>query len=81
MVWQMPNIAAMNPHDIIRKIEAYSEETGLKKSTICQMAFGNARYFDRLSDRVYRLTDENERFDRFVEERAPTPDEKAGATT
>lgn len=64
----------MNPHVLIAKIEAYSAETGLKTSTICQMAFGNARYLDRLTDRVNRLLDEGERFDRFVESRsAPAP--------
>lgn len=75
----MPIMRSMDPQEIIAKIERYSAMTGLKVSTICQKAFRNPHYLDRLNSRLDRLKDEAERLDRFMAENPPaqTPE---GAT-
>lgn len=67
----MPNIRDMDPNIIISEIKDYSAKTGLKVTTICQRAFGNARYLDRLHGRLDRLEDETERFRQFKAENPP----------
>lgn len=56
----------MDPNIIITEIESYSRETGLKPTTICQLALGNARYFDRLRSRIDRFPEEAERLRAFM---------------
>ena len=51
-VWQLPNIADMNLNVIISKIESYCAATGMKPSTVCQNALGNARFYDRAKRRL-----------------------------
>lgn len=69
--WQMPNtIGLMDPSIIISEIEEYSVSTGLKTTTVCQMAFGNARYLDRLRSRLERLDDDLARFNQFKSQRS-----------
>lgn len=65
----------MDPNIIITEIKQYAEATGLKPTTICQMALGNPRYFDRLSDRTERLADEAKRLREFMA--ANPPQQKA----
>jgi hypothetical protein len=57
----------MDPNSIITEIERYSQETGLKPTTICQLALGNPRYFDRLRSRIDRFPDEAERIRAFMQ--------------
>ncbi|WP_411838595.1 hypothetical protein [Paracoccus sp. ME4] len=61
----------MDANKIISEIEDYSTAAGLKPSTVCQRAFGNARYLDRLSARLGRLADEHRRFRQFVAKNPP----------
>lgn len=61
----------MDASKIISEIEDYSTAAGLKSSTVCQRAFGNARYLDRLTARLGRLEDEHMRFRQFVEKNPP----------
>ena len=56
----------MDPKCIITAIEEYSLESGLKPTTICQLALGNARYFDRLNARNDRLPAEWRRIKAFM---------------
>lgn len=42
----------MNPLAIIAEIDAHSLATGLKPTTICERALGNARLYERLKRRV-----------------------------
>lgn len=51
----------MNPKMIIDEIDEYSCASGLKPSTICERALGNARFYDRLQKRLERAEDEAER--------------------
>lgn len=57
----------MDPKHIITAIEAYSKATGLKPTTICQLALGNARYFDRLTARKDRLPKEWGRIKAYID--------------
>lgn len=57
----------MNPIDIIATIDAYAARTGMKPSTICQLALGNARFYDRAKRRLEKYEDEAERIHRFIE--------------
>ena len=62
----MPNIARMDPNIILFEIEAYAAETGMKPTTICQNALGNARFYDRLRRRLERCVSEAERLREFI---------------
>lgn len=66
-------MVSMDPDIIIAEIERYRAATGLKVSTICQRAFGNARYLDRLNARIARLPDELQRLHSFIEKNPPPP--------
>lgn len=56
----------MDPNIIIAEIEAYAAASGLKESTICQRAFSNAKFAERLRSRLERGRDDLSRFRRFV---------------
>lgn len=56
----------MDPNIIISEVEQYSRDSGLKPTTICQLALGNARYFERLRRRIERFPDEAERLRAFM---------------
>lgn len=56
----------MDPNIIIAEIEAYAAASGLKESTICQRAFNNAKFADRLRSRLARGGEDLSRFQRFV---------------
>lgn len=56
----------MDPNIIIAEIEAYAAASGLKESTICQRAFNNAKFADRLRSRLARVGEDLNRFQRFV---------------
>lgn len=56
----------MDPNIIIAEIEAYAAATGLKESTICQRAFNNAKFAERLRARLERGGEDLNRFRRFV---------------
>lgn len=62
----MPNICGMDPNIILAEIEAYAHASGLKVSTICQRAFNNAKFADRLRARIDRGADDLDRFRHFV---------------
>ncbi|ACM00241.1 MULTISPECIES: hypothetical protein [Cereibacter] len=48
----------MDPNIIISEIDAHSEATGLKPTTICQKALGNARLYDRMKRRACKYAEE-----------------------
>ena len=70
----------MDPQIILDDITEYRRQTGLKVTTICQMAFRNAKYFDRLTARAARLKVEHERFKKFAEANPPSPAASAAPT-
>jgi prephenate dehydrogenase len=61
----------MDPNIIIAEIERHARTSGLKPSTICQLALGNPRYFDRLRSRIERFEAEADRIRKWVAENAP----------
>lgn len=71
----------MDPREVIREIESYADRAGLKVSTVCQLAFGNSKYLQRLKARVDRLNDEYASFRKFCEmrERGSIPQPAASA--
>lgn len=69
----------MDPNIIIADIERYARDAGLKPTTICQLALGNPRYFDRLRSRIGRFPEEAERLRQWMAEH-PVPDSKAKAS-
>jgi hypothetical protein len=58
----------MDPNIIITEIERYAQEAGLKPTTICQLALGNPRYFDRLRSRIDRFPEEAARIRQWMAE-------------
>ena len=56
----------MDPNDIIKIIDDYAARTGMKPSTICQMALGNARFYERAKRRIEKYEDESERLHAFI---------------
>lgn len=56
----------MDPNIILAEIEAYAEASGLKVSTICQRAFSNAKFAERLRARIDRAAEDLERFRDFT---------------
>ncbi len=70
----------MDPNIIIAEIEAYAAASGLKESTICQRAFNNAKYAERLRARLEKGGADLVRFRRFVARNgrsAATPEDAA----
>lgn len=62
---------AMSAPEIIAEIQQYCAATGLKPSSVCQKAFQNPHYLDRLVARMERLETELARFRRFKAENPP----------
>lgn len=75
--WQMPNHALMDPNIIIAEIDAYSAQTGMKPTTLCQRALGNARLYDRIKRRVEKYGEEAQRLRAFMA--ANPPPERSAA--
>ncbi len=69
----------MDPNIIITEIERYAQTTGLKPTTICQLALGNPRYFARLRSRIDRFPDEAERIRQWMRDH-PADETKARAS-
>lgn len=42
----------MDPNTIIAELDAYCAKVGMKQSTVCQNALGNARLYDRMKRRI-----------------------------
>ncbi|RNF32926.1 hypothetical protein A7A09_019120 [Paracoccus methylarcula] len=74
---QLQNFVGMDPAIIIKKIEAFADETGMKESSVCQLAFSNPRYLESLRARVRRLPLELEKFEKFVAGRKPSSEDAA----
>lgn len=62
---------AMDPNIIIEELDDYSARTGLKPTTICQNALGNALFYERIKRRVERYRDEAERLRRYMADNPP----------
>lgn len=73
----MPNIASMDPSIIIAEIDAHAQASGLKATTICQRALGNARLYERIKRRCDRYAEEAEKLRRWMAENPPQTGEAA----
>lgn len=58
----------MDPNIIIAELDAYCAASGLKQTTVCQHALGNARLYERLKRRSAKLVDEHEKLRAFMAE-------------
>lgn len=65
----------MNLREIIAEIDAYSRRTGLKHSTICQHALGNALFYERINRRADQLDDQVERLRAYMASNPPAQTE------
>lgn len=73
----MPNMQRMDPNIILSEIEAFAAKTGMKPSTICQNALGNARFYERLRHRVDRYAVEADRLREFMMNSSPSKSKSA----
>lgn len=62
---------AMSAPEIIAEIQQYCAATGLKTSSVCQKAFQNPHYLDRLIARMDRLDAELAKFRAYVAANPP----------
>lgn len=69
----------MDPNDIIRSIDEYASRVGMKPSTICQMALGNARFYERAKRRIEKYEEEAEKLRAFMEANPVAGHNGAGA--
>lgn len=67
----------MDPNIIIAEIDAYSAQTGMKPTTVCQLALGNARLYDRIKRRIEKYGQEAASLRGYME--ANPPKQTAGA--
>lgn len=61
----------MNLREIIAEIDAYSRKTGLKHSTICQHALGNALFYERINRRAEALDGQVEKLRAYMAANPP----------
>lgn len=73
----MPNIVAMDPSIIIAEIDAHARASGLKPTTICQQALGNARLYERIKRRCEKYANEAARLRKWMSENPPQASEAA----
>lgn len=55
MTWHLPIMCRMDAARLAVEIEEAALETGLKVTTVCQLAFGDARRHARLIRRIERI--------------------------
>ena len=59
---------------IIELLDEYSRLTGLKPTTVCQHALGNARFYDRTKRRAAKYIEEAKRLEIYMRANPPQPD-------
>lgn len=64
--WQMPTNGGMDPNTIIAELDAYCHAVGMKQTTVCQNALGNARLYERLKRRIERYAAEAEKLRAYM---------------
>lgn len=69
--WQMPNNAAMDPNKIISELDDYCRCTGLKPTTVCQNALGNARLYERIKRRIEQYAADAQRLRAYMASNPP----------
>lgn len=67
----------MTTQELIKRIEAYSESTGLALATVGLLATGNARLHKRLVRHADLVDDYSKRLEEFIKEN-PAPNRKKG---
>jgi len=61
----------MAHQDILTRLAAYCDETGLSPATVCGRATGNARLHHRLSRRLKKLEQDCETLTAFMDANPP----------
>jgi hypothetical protein len=74
----------MDPNTIIAELDAYCAQVGMKQSTVCQNALGNARLYERMKRRIDQYAADANKLRAYMaanpppaEPVCPTPDEDA----
>jgi hypothetical protein len=75
----------MDPNTIIAELDAYCAKVGMKQSTVCQNALGNARLYERMKRRIDQYAADAQKLRAYMAanppsvavDSAPTPDEDA----
>ena len=69
---------------IIAELDAYCEQVGMKQTTVCQNALGNARLYERMKRRIDQYAADAEKLRAYMAANPPqsqpvtsTPDEDA----
>lgn len=65
----------MDPNTIIAELDAYCAQVGMKQSTVCQNALGNARLYERMKRRIDQYAADAQKLRAYMAENPP----KAGA--
>ena len=68
----MPNNAGMDPSIIISELDDYCAKTGMRPTTVCQNALGNARLYERIKRRIEQYAREAERLRAYMAANPPT---------
>lgn len=72
----MPNNTGMDPNTIIAELDAYCAQVGMKQTTVCQNALGNARLYDRMKRRIDQYAVDAEKLRAYM---AANPPQTKGA--
>ncbi len=66
----------MDPNAIIAELDAYCASAGIKQTTVCQNALGNARFYERMKRRIDQYAADAEKLRAYM---AANPPQQKGA--
>lgn len=64
----------MDPNTIIADLDAYCAQTGMKQTTVCQNALGNARLYDRMKRRIDQYAADAQKLRAYMSANPPKSD-------
>lgn len=63
----------MDPNTIIAELDAYCERVGMKQTTVCQNALGNARLYARMKRRIDQYASDAQKLRAYMAANPPEP--------
>jgi hypothetical protein len=70
----------MDPNAIIAELDAYCAQVGMKQSTVCQNALGNARLYERMKRRIDQYAADAQKLRAYMAANPPASDQKSPST-
>lgn len=70
----------MDPNTIIAELDAYCAQVGMKQSTVCQNALGNARLYDRMKRRIDQYAADAQKLRAYMAANPPASDQTPPST-